>query len=620
MSYLGNMKKINIKMKNLKKVFGLLFLLVILLPSFNVKAQEVPVEPETEIEIETATIHLTMRAGEVFFSEDIEILEDSTVLSVLETADESSDLFSLSDVQVYPFGSYLKCIDIQDIGEKCDDWQYILDNDYPSTSIDTTSVSGHGSIYLYFSAKNRISLDNDSITTEDSVTATVEKYEYEDGVWEIEDDATIGVTEPDTTGAFNPPIEIMTGEVDENGQIVFSSIPAGVYDVGIRDEYGYYFPTQILTVTEASSPSSGSSSGNSSPNTKKKEGKVLGVSTNIKFDIQKAFNFLYTQQKEDGSFGEDIYTDWASITLATDESHKSETIRLIKYLNENNISGTPLLTDYERHAMALMSLGLNPYNTNGENYIKKIIDAFDGKQFGDINEDNDDIFALIVLQNAGYTIEDIEIINALKFILERQKENGSWDESIDMTGASMSALAKFSDRDDVKNALSKGKEFLKSKQEKDGGFENVSSTAWAIEGIVALGEKPEDWVKKENTPNNFFAVNQDTDGGIKNEDLNNKLWQTTYVLKALSGKTWNQVMQNFEKKEIAIARIIEKPKVVPIVKKTIVKIPEDKTPMENLEEIVVQNTAEVINAIEETEQKKTGFFARVFKNIFGIFN
>ena len=48
--------------------------------------------------------------------------------------------------------------------------------------------------------------------------------------------------------------------------------------------------------------------------------------------------------------------------------------------------------------MALMSLGLDPYNTNGENYINKIISGFDRKQFGDASVDNDDIFALITLQ------------------------------------------------------------------------------------------------------------------------------------------------------------------------------------------------------------------------------
>ena len=45
--------------------------------------------------------------------------------------------------------------------------------------------------------------------------------------------------------------------------------------------------------------------------------------------------------------------------------------KIIKYFLENKFSGT-LVTDYERHAMALMALGLNPYNTNNENYIKKI--------------------------------------------------------------------------------------------------------------------------------------------------------------------------------------------------------------------------------------------------------
>ena len=91
--------------------------------------------------------------------------------------------------------------------------------------------------------------------------------------------------------------------------------------------------------------------------------------------------------------------------------------------------------------MALMALGLNPYNINGENYIKKITDSFDGTQYGNIEKDSDDIFALIVLQNAGYEKEEDIIKNTITYILSKQKENGSWNESVDMTGASMQALS-----------------------------------------------------------------------------------------------------------------------------------------------------------------------------------
>ncbi|MFA5932275.1 MAG: prenyltransferase/squalene oxidase repeat-containing protein [Candidatus Paceibacterota bacterium] len=270
------------------------------------------------------------------------------------------------------------------------------------------------------------------------------------------------------------------------------------------------------------------------------------------FDLKKALDFLVTQQKDDGSFGENLYTDWSALAL-TSGNYQDQIIKLIKYLTETKKEKLSL-TDNERHAMSLMSLGLNPYNTNGINYIDKIINSFDGKQFGDTKEDNDDIFALIVLQNAGYSIDEKMINDDISFILSRQKDNGSFDGSVDMTGAAIEALSVFKQNEQVKNSLTKAREFLKQNQKDNGGWGNASSTAWVLEGITALGEKPEDWKKDDpakdgasNTPLDYLTTIQDTDGGIKDENIDTKIWKTAYVTSILSGKTWNQIMKKFEK-------------------------------------------------------------------------
>ena len=61
------------------------------------------------------------------------------------------------------------------------------------------------------------------------------------------------------------------------------------------------------------------------------------------------------------------------------------------------------VTDYERHAMALMTLGINPYNGTSVNYIQKIVDSFDGNQIGDPSLINDDVFAIFPLVKSGYS-------------------------------------------------------------------------------------------------------------------------------------------------------------------------------------------------------------------------
>jgi len=337
------------------------------------------------------------------------------------------------------------------------------------------------------------------------------------------------------------------------------------------------------------------------------------------FDTKKAFDFLITQQQGNGSFGEDLYTDWVALALASG-NYQDQVIKLVKYLGESKITGT-LLTDYERHAMALMALGLNPYNTNGENYIEKIIAGFDGKQFGNISEDNDDIFALIVLQNAGYTQDEKMISDDINFILSRQKENGSWDENVDMTGASIEALSAFSPIPGIGESLEKAKEFLKQNQKDNGSWgNNASSTAWALEGILALNEKPEDWIKSESTPLDYLASIQDIDGGIKDENMKNKIWETAYVASALSSKTWNQIMQKFEKPKIPVIMEAAPIKNTHITKASVIKKVKPK-----LENLASQNTAAAINAAAPSpatikiENPQKGWFARLLENIFSVF-
>jgi hypothetical protein len=326
--------------------------------------------------------------------------------------------------------------------------------------------------------------------------------------------------------------------------------------------------------------------------------------------MTKALNFLVSEQKTDGSFGEDLYTDWSAMALASGSNYQDQKTKLAEYLSTDKLSGN-LLTDYERRGMALMALNLNPYNTNGVNYISKIITSFDGKQFGDPDQDNDDIFALVVLQNAGYTQNDQMLSSDITFILNAQNENGSWDNSVDMTGAAMEALSSFNQNEQVKNALTKAENFLKQNQKDDGSWnDNASSTAWAIEGILAQGEKPEDWTKNVNTPFDYLATTQDTDGGIKDSDLNTKIWETAYVISALSSKTWNQTMQTFEK-EVS-------PKIVIAKKNSIVTQIQKKTkPIQPT--TATENTASVINAVippATTITPRKNWFIRLLESIF----
>lgn len=75
-----------------------------------------------------------------------------SVLFIINEADIASSDFNISNLIYYPsFGAfYLKCITIYVGTELCDNWQYKINNDYPSVGMDQTILSGGENIILYF--------------------------------------------------------------------------------------------------------------------------------------------------------------------------------------------------------------------------------------------------------------------------------------------------------------------------------------------------------------------------------------------------------------------------------------------------------------------------------------
>jgi len=256
------------------------------------------------------------------------------------------------------------------------------------------------------------------------------------------------------------------------------------------------------------------------------------------FSVKNALDFLYKNQKSDKSYGAQMYTDWAAIAISTGDSQIVKS-SLVNYFKSNNIDSS-MITDYERRAIAMMSLGINPYNGAGVNYIKKIIDSFDGIQFGDKILENDDIFALIVLKNAGYSEKDDIILSDINYLISKQSSDGSFG-GIDMTSAFIQAMNRFEKVKGVKDAILKAENYLIQKQEKDGGFGNSFSTSWALQ---SLGEN-EKILKAEN----FLTLKQEIDGGMEEVkgDVDYRVWATAYSIPAVLHKPWSEIMKNFSK-------------------------------------------------------------------------
>ncbi len=261
------------------------------------------------------------------------------------------------------------------------------------------------------------------------------------------------------------------------------------------------------------------------------------------FSVPNAISYLNGVQGSDGSFGgADLYTDWVAIAYSSNNSSNSN---ILNYMTTHNtVSGN--LTDNERHSMALLALNQNPYSFHGADFISPIVKAFDGTQFGGASLINDDIFSLIPLSSAGYNSNDDIISKDISYIISKQNSDGSWDESVDMTGAGIMALSQFSNVSGVSIALSKAGNYIYSQQANDGGWGNVSSTSWALQAQSALSVN---WSKNGKTGLDYLASQQTSDGGAlpANEIISNRIWATSYAIPGALGKTWAQIMHSVSK-------------------------------------------------------------------------
>lgn len=262
--------------------------------------------------------------------------------------------------------------------------------------------------------------------------------------------------------------------------------------------------------------------------------------------VEKAVDFLSNEFFDQKSFGGDLYMDWVAIGISKIEYAKDLAKQISKIIKNNSFVPSSVL-DSERHAMALMSLGISPYDGTSVNYIENIVLAFDGFQIGNKDEVNDDIFGLLVLSRAGYNADDEIIKKTIDFIISKQKDNGSFG-SVDMTSAAIMSLYKFKKISLVDISLSKAADYIIENQETNGGFGNIYSTSWAVQALSSFDYYGNFTIKAID----YIKSLQDVDGSFSADDSNSKIWSTAYSIPAIYELSWRDIIDKFPKGEIKI--------------------------------------------------------------------
>lgn len=463
-----------------------------------------------------------------------------SLLATLVALDATTTDFDITDLAYFSsFNSFIiNCISIPVASTTdCFNWTYAVNGSFPQVGVDHQILNDGDIVFLFFGPPRQTVLSTTTEAIGKEFTATAQSYDLKSGTYVGTPGLTIGVGIPNPDFSFT---ELATSTSDENGEAIFTMNATGTFSVGIQEDF--YFPSVSITIIEipatttpetpAPPPSSGGGGG--------------GIS-HVLLNVSSALVYLTSKQQADGSFDSPLLTDWAAIAFASTESGAAKQ-SLRNYL----LSTTPALssvTDFERHAMALMALGVNPYSGTPSDYIAPIIDAFDGTQIGDASLDNDDIFALFPLLHAGYGTSDDIIQKTVAFIVSRQQANGAWDSSVDVTAAAIQALSQVTSLPNVGGALTKAEQYLHSQQQSNGGFGNSFSTSWALQAIAALNQSTSSWMPSGYNPNDYLASLQQGDGGLEptSIDVQTRTWATEYAIPASLGKTWSSLLQSFAK-------------------------------------------------------------------------
>ncbi len=413
-------------------------------------------------------------------------------------------------------------------------WGWFSNLAYGETALNKYALtSGDQVLVVLNSAPLKLSVSSASPAVGESVVLTVQEFGYDESwnpVWKPSAQSHL------ISGAND-------FAVNNDGTYTLAITTADPVVLYARKD-GNFVQSPSLTITPMAAASDNGANNNNSTG-----GSIIQAEPETEekpeFDLGDAVDFLLHFQSGDGGFGEKMYTDWAAIALkaaarAGNAQAQTGLTKVKEYLLDKSLSDSASLTDNERRALALMTVGINPYTDTKVDYIDRITREFDGEQFGDAGLENDDIFALLVLMKAGYKSSDEMIAKTVSFLLSRQKSSGAWI-GVDLTAAAMQALAPLRGIEGVDAALLRAEDYILAAQNDDGGFGNIYSLSWALQALDGALTGADD----------ALAAEQEDDGGFGEQSASdeNRLWATSYAIPAALHRSWPELMSSFRKVE-----------------------------------------------------------------------
>jgi energy-coupling factor transport system substrate-specific component len=269
-------------------------------------------------------------------------------------------------------------------------------------------------------------------------------------------------------------------------------------------------------------------------------------------DTSRAAAWLASVQNADGGWGTspDSYsstatTAWVMLGLEAAGRNPLDVSRgghsPVDFLRARvNELGSP--GDFSRTILALKGAGVDPRSFGGHDLVSALLKRRRGNGSYE-GWPGSTAFAAIALRSAGATGG---LDQTISWLAKAQNGDGGWGDlpkppsTADGTGAVMQAIPGTS-------AAGHGFGYLRKAQRPSGGFPtggngavNSQSTAWAVQGMLAVGRDPASVREGGSSALDYLAARQDADGHYRYSSSSDQtpVWVTGQVLTAVAGESF----------------------------------------------------------------------------------
>jgi hypothetical protein len=278
--------------------------------------------------------------------------------------------------------------------------------------------------------------------------------------------------------------------------------------------------------------------------------------------LSRELSYLSSAQNADGGFGaapgqssSELYTGWSAIGLAAAGRDPAS----VRHGGRSVLDGLRAeaatldgLGDTERTILALSACGASSYSFAGRNLVAEVLrERASDNSFA--HQVNLTAFAIFALRAVGHSATFSAIREASGWIERQQNGDGGFGfggrgspSDVDDTAAALQALADAGARD--RRVLSRASGYMIGAQNPDGGFpqqrggeSNAQSSAWAVQGLIAVGRDPAS-VKRSGSrsPLGYLESLLAPNGSIRysRTSAQSPVWVTAQALAALAQKTF----------------------------------------------------------------------------------